>query len=203
VALVADKNAEFCVKGLLSRPQSLGIHRISVDIFVHPESDPGCLLRAQDFLRPFWRQYDHALVMLDREGSGRDDQPRTTLEADLEERLFANGWANRAAAIVVDPELDAWVWSDSPEVDAVLGWAGRHPPLRSWLRSRGFILRDQAKPTRPKETMEEALQVAARRRSSAIYLELAKRVSVERCVDPAFLKLKGTLQRWFGSNKRD
>jgi hypothetical protein len=33
--------------------------------------------------------------------------------------LFTSGWENRAAAVVLDPELEIWVWSDSPEVEAV------------------------------------------------------------------------------------
>jgi hypothetical protein len=34
-------------------------------------------------------------------------------------------------------------------------------------------------------------------RSSAIYLELARSVSTDRCTDPAFLKLKRCLREWF------
>jgi hypothetical protein len=34
-------------------------------------------------------------------------------------------------------------------------------------------------------------------RSSAIFFELAQRVSVNRCIDPAFLKFKNTLRQWF------
>jgi len=36
VVLVADKNIEFAVKGLLSRPRALGVRPITSDFFVHP-----------------------------------------------------------------------------------------------------------------------------------------------------------------------
>ena len=51
------------------------------------------------------------------------------LETEAEQRLSSSGWDDRAVAIVLDPELEIWVWSDSPEVDDVLGWRGRIPRL--------------------------------------------------------------------------
>lgn len=54
VVLVADKNIEAVIVGLLGRPQSLGIRAISFDVFVHPRRDPGCLTGADDFLRSFY-----------------------------------------------------------------------------------------------------------------------------------------------------
>lgn len=199
VVLAADKNLEFAVGGLLTRSAALGVRKISADIYVHPESDPGCLLRAPEFLRPLYRQYGHAMVLLDREGCGQEDQPREVLETGLEDRLARLGWSGRAAAVVLDPELEIWVWSDSPEVDRVLGWLGRQPSLREWLRDRRYQMPGSPKPRQPKEALHEALRIVRKHRSSAIYRELAQSVSVERCVDAAFIKLRQTLQRWFGT----
>ncbi len=196
ILLVADKNIEYAVKGLVSRPEALGIRAINAFVVPHPERDPGCFLRAPEFLRPFRQRYRHALVLLDREGSGRDEIPRSELEADLEGRLSAD-WGNRAAAVVLDPELEVWIWSDSPHVDTVLGWQGRSPNLQSWLVDSGFSEASADKPTRPKEAMEKALRLVAKPRSSALYRQLAERVSFQRCSDPAFDKLKQTLQSWF------
>jgi len=196
ILLVADKNIEHAVKGLLSRPEALGIHPIASDVIPHPERDPGCLLRAPEFLRSFRQRYRHALVLLDREGSGRDETSRLELEADLEKRLSGD-WVQRSAAVVLDPELEAWIWSDSPHVESVLGWQGRTPDLRSWLVESGFCKEKVAKPARPKEAMEKALRLAGKPRSSALYLQLAREVSFQRCLDPAFGKFKQTLQSWF------
>jgi len=198
VVLVADGQMKSAVEGLLTRGRSLKCRDVSSDIYVHPAKDPGCLLRAHDFLRPFCRQYHRAVVMLDREGSGREGLPREELEAEIEQRLSTSGWGERAAAIVLDPELEIWVWSDSPEVDAALGWSGRTPSLAAWLVSQGYRVPGQHKPQEPKKAMEEALRIARKQRSSAIYLRLAQRVSIQRCADPAFTKFKTVLQRWFG-----
>lgn len=199
IFLVADRNMEAAVRGLLSRRKSLGIRSLDAVVRTHPEKDPGCCLRAHDFLRAFRNRYSRAIVIFDREGSGREQVGREAIEADLEQRLAANGWADRARAIVIDPELENWVWSDSSEVDNALGWAGQAPGLRPWLVEKGFLQHGQTKPGRPKEAMEAALRLVRKPRSSAIYGELAERVSFRRCSDSAFLKLTTTLQAWFSS----
>ena len=40
VVLVADKDMEHALKGLLGRPRALGIREIEADIRVHPRHDP-------------------------------------------------------------------------------------------------------------------------------------------------------------------
>jgi len=135
--------------------------------------------------------------MFDREGCGKDLKPRLDLEAEVEARLQRSGWDNRASAIVLDPELECWVWSGSPKVDRALGWIGRTPTLRAWLLERGFVKEDAIKPSRPKEAMEAALREVRQPRSSAIYEDLATNVSLQRCTDPAFTKLRTTRQAWF------
>ena len=199
IVLVADRNTEAAVRGVLSRPKSLGTRSVEVVIRIHPEKDPGCRLRAHEFLRAFRNRYARAIVIFDREGCGREAEGREALEADVEERLAKTGWTDRAKVIVIDPELESWVWSDSPEVDNALGWAGQAPALRPWLAERGFLDEGETKPNRPKEAVEAALRLAHKPRSSAIYRELAESVSLRRCADSAFQKLITTLQSWFPS----
>ncbi|HIE01121.1 MAG TPA: hypothetical protein EYP59_12680 [Thiotrichaceae bacterium] len=107
VILVADKNMEYAVKGLLSRPEALSIREISFDIFIHPYHDPGCLNEGHYFLQSALNQYRHALILFDREGCGREGLTRQ--------------------------ELEIWVWSDSPHVAEILGWKNKQPDLKTWL----------------------------------------------------------------------
>lgn len=194
VLLVPDKNMEASLKSLLSRCAALGAREVTFDPFVHPERDPGCLLKSHQFLRSFTGQYDHALVMLDREGCGQEGSSRVDLEAQVEVQLHESGWEGRAAAVVIDPELEVWVWSDSPHVGPGLGL---EKSSKDWLQDEGFLQPGQIKPVQPKEAVERALRSARRPRSSAIYLDLARRVSTSRCSDSAFLKLRNTLRVWF------
>lgn len=197
IVLVADKNMEFTIKGLLGRHRSFGIREIKSDIHVHPERDPGCRVRGHEFLRPFSSRYDHALVIFDREGSGREQISREALESEIEQHLSGSGWDDRATAIVIDPELENWVWSDSACVDNCLGWFEEEPDLRTWLQRKGFLEEGQIKPHRPKEAVEEALRFVSKPRSSAIYYDLAKQTPFENCIDSAFNKLRIVLRNWF------
>jgi hypothetical protein len=197
VVLVADKNMEYAVKGMLGRPEDLSIRPVEWDPFIHPRRDPGCLNEAHTFLRPLAADYRHALVLLDQQGCGREDDAADTLTIQVRDRLARNGWGDRAEVILLVPELEVWVWSDSPQVTACLGWAGRQPSLREWLAGNDHWPPDQPKPHRPKEAMEAALRQVRKPRSSAIYLELAQKVSLQGHTEPAFLRLTQTLQRWF------
>lgn len=206
VLLVADKDIEFTIKGVLTRHQALGIrqltHQQDFDCFAHPEHDPGCLRTGDSFLRQFTNLYEHALVLFDREGCGSSQSSREAIEQEVEGRLSISGWGDRATAIVLDPEIEIWVWSDSPQVDEVLGWKEQQPGLRNWLENQNFLLSGQIKPERPKEAMQAALRQSGKSRSSALYYQLAEKVSLNRCTDPAFIKLKSTLQRWFATHSK-
>ena len=199
VVLVADKNTQFALQGLFSRNQSLGIRDISrdYDIFVHPQRDPGCYNHCVDFLRSFNGVYNYGLVVFDHEGSGQDNKSRNEIEIELEQRLIGSGWDNRMAVIVLEPELESWVWSDSPHVERILGWEDQPTSLRNWLINQNFLESEQIKPSRPKEAMDEAIRFVGKPHSSSIFLQLAERVSLTRCQDASFLKLKNVLQSWF------
>ena len=201
VILAADSNAEFALRGLLGRTVSLGIRDIDAEVFVHPERDPGCLLRGHDFLRNFCRQFEHALLVLDREGCGQDGYTREELETNLEERLSSSGWGDRARALVIDPELEIWIWSPSPNVDRVLGWESSSQPLREWLRAQGILAPGSIKPSRPKDALTLALRESRTPRSSALYRAVTASVGLTHCTDPAFVKVKGVLKSWFPSQE--
>ena len=197
LVLAADRNMEAALVGLLNRRQSLRIREISFDVRVHPHRDSGCLHEGVTFLQPFQTQYDHALLIFDLEGSGDHQRSAEEIQNSLTDQLSASGWADRAAAIVIVPELEAWVWSGSPHVAEHLGWQGTMQQLRDWLSARKLWLSNHAKPVRPKEAVELVLQKTRRPRSSAIYAAIASSVSVERCLDMSFVNLKETLRRWF------
>jgi hypothetical protein len=98
---------------------------------------------------------------------------------------------------VIDPELEAWFWSDSPHVLHVLGWSSQRGRISAWLTQQGYLLPGRSKPVRPKEAVRQALRLTGQRRSSALYRELAEHAAFENCTDPAFLKLKSVLRSWF------
>jgi len=200
IVLVADKNMEAAFRGLLCRYQALGIREISFDIFVHPNKDPGCRGESHRFLQSFSNRYRFALVVFDREGCGSEEE-RASLENNAEQKLASVGWSDRATVIVLDPELEIWLWNRSPHVERVLGWRDQAMPLRTWLVQNGLLLREDLKPERPKETLEVVLRKAKRPRSSSIYLQIAEQVSLTGHNEPAFRKLLATLRMWFSQEQ--
>ena len=199
VVLVADKDMEQTLQGLLSRPPALGIRPLGCKFYVHQNHDSGCRSRGVDFLRTFATSYDHALLIFDYHGAGADAESRVELEARLERDLGANGWQDRAAAIVIDPELEAWVWSDSPHVPTALGWPADGGEMRDFLHERQFLAADAAKPSNPKEALEACRRQRGLARSPSFFRALAEKVSFRRCTDPSFDKLCRCLRGWFGA----
>jgi hypothetical protein len=195
VILVADLDTENAIEGLLGRPEAIGCRRFSFDLFRHPQRDPGVRLESGALL-PSALSYEHALLILDRHGSGADLKPPDEIERDILSTLSV-GWRERAVAIVIDPELEAWVRSDSPEVDNALGWKGRSPSLREWVVNSGFSRSATAKPADPKSAFEQALRQVGKARSASIFQRLGQTVSTRRCTDRAFAKLTETLRQWF------
>ena len=197
VVVAADKSMQQAMTGLLSRQQALGIREVEADVHYHPQHDPACALRGVEFMSDFSDQYQCGLLMFDHEGSGREQTCPHELQKALNEEFVNSPWGDRAKAIVLSPELEVWVWSDSPHVSRLAGWEGGNRQLRSWLIEQEHLQEGEAKPTRPKEAFEAALYESRTPRSSSLYLQLARTVSFERCSDTAFLEFKRILRGWF------
>ena len=99
------------------------------------------------------------------------------LQETLNLTFASSEWGSRARAIVLVPELEAWIWSDSPEIDMVAGWKNRDPGLRPWLIEQGWLQEEMIKPVRPKEAFEAALREARKPRSASLYQQIAGSVS--------------------------
>jgi hypothetical protein len=198
VVLVPGKDERETIDGLLSaRRQSLGMAEIRYELLVHPRRDAGCFHEAPAVLQPFLRRARHALVLFDFEGSGQEARTAQQVTEDLQFRLASDGWEDRVAVVVIDPELEIWLWADSPRVETELGWTGRDRPLREWLHEKGWWGMERRKPEKPKEALERTLREVRIPRSSAIYGRLARRVGLRQCQDPSFHRLLEILRTWF------
>ena len=195
VILVADKNMQFALKGALGRHESLEIHEIVFDFLVHPGRDGGTRKTGPELLRLERQRYSHALLVLDFEGSGTTLADSLALENELDGRLVIH-WGDSAKAIVVDPELDVWVWGSDNAIETAINWQ-RAERVREWLRAKGFVFDEKHKPIRPKEALEAALKEVDLPRSSAVYREITHRISLRRCNDEAFIRLRDKLVEWF------
>jgi hypothetical protein len=196
VVLVADKNIQFAMQGALHRHQALGIRPIDFDFRPHPGRDGGARTTGVDMLAREKLRFKHAMLVFDLEGSGAaPGQTCLELEHELDTRLH-HAWGAGAKAIVAEPEADIWLWGAEGLLKELLQWDRAEGP-RAWLKSRGFVFDAFGKPERPKEAIEALVRLQRQPRSSALYQKVTNRISLTRCSDPAYLRLRATLRGWF------
>jgi len=158
VFLVADKDMEFSIRGLLTRGESIEICDVSYDINVHPQHDPGCRTRGTELLRNFSNQYEQCFLVFDYEGSGENSLSAEDLEKQLEEQLVKFGWeTDTAHVLVINPELENWVWVQSQHLANLLELSDMNS-VKEWLEDEKFTLLENNKPERPKEAFEQRLE---------------------------------------------
>lgn len=199
VVRAADKDLKFAVATLLEkRTEALGIRRITCDILVDDRHDASCCREGVRFLNAFVKQYRHALLMFDYEGCGKERlSSAAEIESEINSQFLGVPWESRAKAIVLQPELENWVWSDSPHVSRIVGWNDAQSSLTNWLIQEGRLAQGQAKPPRPKEAFDAALYAAGQPHSASLFGRLAENVSFRRCTDPSFDKFCQILREWF------
>lgn len=198
IVLVADADALRALREILARPEDLGIRSIEYAIAYEAAHDAACRLRSAETLRTFLNRFRHALVIFDRHGCSSKES-RDTIQKRVTQNLRNNGWRDNGQAIVIEPELEAWVWGSTANVARTLGW--EQSRLERFLEQRGFLAEKDSKPPRPKEAFEAAVRKAPRSRrkrvSPRLFGELAEEAPLDGCRDPAFRELRETLRTWF------
>lgn len=201
IFLLADKQMEYTFKGFLERNDfhmRLGTRPFTFEIAVdYQGNDPGVYNKGHELLRPYCNTHEHAVVVLDQAWQGAPSAQRIKMK--IRRNLTQNGWrAENVEVIVIEPELETWIWQDSPHIARAFTYDHQpHPSIRAWLEHEGLWRATDAKPARPKEAFEQLARKAGLPLSSAIYHKIAGRVSVHGCIDPAFCLLRETLQSWF------
>lgn len=199
---VADLNMMETFKGFLTRPQfhqSLGCAAFAFDPLTDIKHAAGIAdslhTQAGFLLRDFQSTHKRLVVAQDCDFDGSPGQ--ATIKENLMQQLTSVGWATEDFIVLaIDPELEQWIWQDSIHVETAL--KHRSPPsLREALQQQGLWPADKPKPSNPKETLEAIVFNNKIRRSSAIYGEIARKVSVKHCVDPEFQRLVTQLRDWF------
>ena len=199
LVLAADSQMREAIEVLLNHRQiSLGIGTFTAEVIRHPNSDPGCRTASQIILNPLRRDYHKALVVFDFKGCGENHLTAKVLEEILEQQYVGAGWGEDTVAfVVIDPELEAWVFGASlQQLQTLVQWS-QPQSMRDWLQSREFLIPGAVKPQKPKDAFEEVLHQQKIPRSAKLYSDLARNVGLANCQDRAFQKFCNTLQRWF------
>ena len=198
--LVADRDMELTIRSLLNRHQALRIRPTSFEVVVHLEHDPGCLLHAAEFLRSRSELFDYAMVIFDKDGCG-DDSPRVDLQNRVSSDLRRNGWSDRAATVVIEPELEVWIWSGSNELPGILGHSSmNYAQMKEALSRSNWWPKEYLKPPDPKQAFQWLCKEGAVTKSSDLFRQMAERISFRDCTDLAFEHFLTTLREWFPPN---
>lgn len=194
--VVADKNMQFALKGALGRPEALGIRPIQCQ-FLSAGNDGVARTQGPDLLRTQQGISTKGLLILDYEGSGTNKPDARSLEEELNSSL-QQCWPDGAKAIVIEPELEMWLWGSDNALQNALEWPLSFG-IRNWLEHRipPYTFRNNGKPDRPKEAWEALIPVHRKPRSSSLYEEVASQISLKNCIDPSFVRLRQHLQMWF------
>jgi len=91
-------------------------------------------------------RYQHGLLMLDWEGCGSPEK-NAGLEEESLNRQLQEKWDTRAGSIVIDPELDVWIWGSDQALAPVIDW-DLSGSIRDFIASKGFELDHNLKPKR-------------------------------------------------------
>ncbi len=198
VILVPDNDTRFAIESALQRSEALGIRPISFLVRKHPNRDGGVRSTGVDLLASERSQFAHALLVFDHEGSGAEQTPAAEIEQDLNGRLGAL-WGPLGKCLVIEPEVDIWMWGSDNMLAQTLRWTNALS-IRAWLAQHGFAFEQSSKPARPKEALQRVCRELRLPRSSSVYGDIASAISLRRCTDPAFLRLRTQLCRWFPQN---
>ena len=164
------------------------------DIVYDPiERNGGVFKRAHELLRPYLNTHRRALVVLDQQFGA--ERPAEEVRKEILDRLRRNGWDDRCEVVVIDPELEVWLWQDKSHVERALRFSGAS--LRAHLEGTGEWPAEAAKPLAPKETIQALIRPHKALKTKVVYSRIARAVSVDGCTDPAFLSFAETLRCWF------
>ncbi len=201
VILTADGTMNAVFKAFFSREMwhmTLGCGAFDLwteeDIFHVPGQTDGAVhRRAHEFLRPYLGTHRRALVALDWQFGG--ERPAAEVREEVLQNLRRNGWEDRCEVVVIDPEIEVWLWQDKPQIAQAVRFQGGG--LRAHLENDGSWPAGQAKPTAPKDTIQDLIRRNRAGAPMVVYSKIAESVGVAGCQDGAFQHLRASLQAWF------
>lgn len=199
IVLSADRSAKAMIEAVLHRfPKTLGTKPFTFKVAVHELRDPGCYAQGVSKLDEYANHYAYCILIFDHEGSGAERKTATEIEHELEKQLSNGLWLDRNAVIVIEPELENWVWTDSVHTSTAFGWGNDREALKAWLIAQKWLQPNTSKPIRPKEAMEAAIKLKLKAPiSSETFQAIAAKASFKSCTSPSFIKFKDTIVRWF------
>jgi len=164
-------------------------------------TDPGLLSDAHDNLRSHQHTHERAIVIIGAQFPGTpgiDDAGAAEIRRRILANLRSSGWReNYIEVVVIQPMLEAWLWSESDYVSSVFG-VSRFDDLRAKLVKEGVWEKGASKPRDFKQATALARRIKQRVSGAALFRKVFTcRRSLADCAEPGFIRLRSTLRTWF------
>ena len=205
---LADEHMEKGLKAFFERDDwhfAVGCRRFEIDplnendLFRVPgHTDGGIWKHAGNNLRLFRDKYQRAVIILDA-----DFKPHPgadVLRRDISAAMIQSGLkTEQFAVIVIEPELEAWLWS--PNLNVALAFGHKDfDQLRGALERERLWNPGEPKPTDLKRARDRAARLGGKKTGGQIFKGVFSKISsraCERCVEPGFVAMRAALQDWF------
>lgn len=205
---IADQHMEAGFRAFFARDNwhhVLGCSRFEID----PESerdifrrggytDGGIWKHAHNNLMLFKEDYRHAVIVLDA-----DFEPHPGVEKlreDITNNMLGAGWAEGSfCVVVIDKELEAWLWAPNVNVAKAFGH-NDFDQMRAALAQKNLWDEGAPKPNDLKAARDLAARLGGKRTGGPIFRGVFEGISkraCDLCQENGFITMRNALQTWF------
>jgi hypothetical protein len=205
---LADQHMEAGFRAFFARDNwhhVLGCSRFGVD----PESprdiyrrgghtDCGIWKHAHNNLLPFKDDYRYAVIVLDA-----DFEPHLgaeKLREDITKNMLGAGWpADSFCVVVIDKELEAWLWAPNVNVARAFGHSD-FDQMREALAKKNLWNAGAPKPNDLKAARNLAAKLGGKKTGGPIFrgvFEGISRRACDLCEEKGFIAMRQALRNWF------
>jgi hypothetical protein len=205
---LADPNMEAGFRAFFARDDwhyVLGCSRFKIDpeseqdIYrLGGETDGGLRKRAHTNLTLFQHLYRHAVIVLDADF--KPSPGAEALQKEISANMLAAGWSQDAfCVVVIDKELEAWLWAPNINVAKAFGHED-FEAMRRALADKKLWDAGSPKPNDLKAARDLAARLGGRKTGGplfrGVFSGMSKR-ACDLCQESGFVTLRSALQRWF------
>ena len=200
---VADADMERFLNAILNKPEALGIRPIQFDIERNTDArgDSGMRANGAELTRMDKDDYQKVVLMWDYQGCGHEHKKSAqTVAKETQDQLDRISWQANSAVIIVEPELERWLWYCEQAIAEHLHKTVAE--LQQWgetyANQRNMSLADLIEQD-PKGLFEYIVCTHLRRtRTPRNYEQIGKRASIKSLQESeSFRQFAETLQNWF------
>lgn len=185
------------IRAVLGRPAALGIRQIT---FQCVQRSSAVCAQGPDIARQQRNRFRYVICLWDHQGSGQGKTPARA-QGEVQAQLNRNTLKGCSKALVIDPELEIWLWQDQAAIVNVLGVGMNQlwQSLNAWQQAQFPTQTVRALIRQfPKEALEEVIRQAGEKPSAALYGRIAAKANLQLWGSvPSFKLFRRTLRRWF------